>query len=306
MKRWLFLGGVLLLSAGALVMAELRQADAPVSTRALLNFIADLQREVSRVPMRVTRLPDAEEIRIGNQIAQDFPQRPGRRYEERAAYVRKVGESLSIRARRKLPYQFHYIPGPDFVNAFALPGGHVFIGEGLLALMRSEDEMAAVLGHEIMHIDLYHCAERAQVEARLRKIPLGGLVALPVFVFQAGYSKAQELESDREGVRLAVRAGYSPYGAIALFETMERLRKEYGEEEQPQRARTPQQELSQVARETLRGYFRSHPLPVERSAQIRTLIAQSDWKTLTEQRPIQPFRYTPPQPAAPRRIERER
>ena len=121
----------------------------------------------------------------------------------------RVGRSWPRDAHRKLPYKFHYIPDPIFINAFALPGGHVYVGAGLLELMDSEDELAAVLGHEIEHIDHYHCAERVQREQALRKIPLGGLVALPVEVFEAGYSKDQELEADREGTRLAVEAGYS-------------------------------------------------------------------------------------------------
>ena len=71
-------------------------------------------------------------------------------------------------------------------------------------LMDSEDELAAILGHEIEHIDHYHCAERVQLEVRLRHLPLRGLFELPVRLFEAGYSKDQELEADREGTRLAV------------------------------------------------------------------------------------------------------
>jgi predicted Zn-dependent protease len=69
-----------------------------------------------------------------------------------------------------------------------------------MELMDSEDELASVLGHEIEHIDHYHCAERVQLEARARKLRLGALAvlaAIPIEVFQVGYSKAQELEADR-------------------------------------------------------------------------------------------------------------
>ena len=111
-----------------------------------------------------------------------------------------------------MPYRFHYVDQPWVVNAFALPGGHVFIGKGLISLMDSEDELAAVLGHEVEHIDYHHAAERVQTEQALRKVPLGVLVAIPVEVFEAGYSKDEELEADREGTRLAVAAGYSPLG----------------------------------------------------------------------------------------------
>src|SRR5207302_5033086 len=139
-----------------------------------------------------------------------------------------------------------------------------------------EDELAAVIGHEIEHIDHYHCAERVQQQQALRKIPLGELVALPVEIFEAGYSKDQELEADREGTRLAVQAGFSPNGAIRMFETFQRL---YEEAHTP--AKNPQQELSQVAIDTLEGYFRSHPLPPERIKQIQQLIASEHW-------PLQP------------------
>src|SRR5439155_24035471 len=134
-----------------------------------------------------------------------------------------------------------------------VPGGHVYIGKGLIWLMDSADELAAVLGHGVEHIDDYHAAERVQTEQALRKLPLV-LVAIPVEVFEAGYSKDEELEADREGTRLAVGAGYSPLGALRMFETYERLYREY-----VTKAETPQEELAGVAIETLEGYFRSHP-----------------------------------------------
>ncbi len=175
-----------------------------------------------------------------------------------------------MHARRKLPYQFHYIPDGNFINAFALPGGHVFIGAGLIARMKSEDELADVLGHEIEHIDHYHCAERLQTEAVLRHIPLGGLAAMPVAVFQAGYSKDQELEADREGVRLAAQAGYSAQGAIQAFRMFERL-----DPERRPAPGTPVEELSRVAAEVLTGYFQTHPATAERIEQIQRLIASN-------------------------------
>jgi predicted Zn-dependent protease len=143
--------------------------------------------------------------------------------------------------------------------------------------MDSEDELAAVIGHEIEHIDHYHCAERVQRERALRKIPLGGLVALPIEVFEAGYSKDQELEADREGTRLAVEAGYSANGAVRMFESFERLY-----EESQARAKTPQEELARVTEQTLQGYFRSHPLPSERIAQVRKMIASEGWTARAE------------------------
>ena len=300
MKRLIILALILILGITAVVVAELRKADAPVSARSILNFIADTQREIMRAPMRVTRLSDAEEVEIGDQLATHYARRwaDGESAEESReveAYLEKVGRKMAFRASRKLPYKFHYVPDRDFINAFALPGGHVFMGAGLLAQMETEDELASVLGHEIEHIDQYHCAERAQVEARARKIPLGGLMALPIVLFQAGYSKNQELESDREGTRLAVRASYSPYGAIHMFEKLEKLRQRHVE-----RADSPQEELSRVALETLRDYFRSHPLSEERIQQIRAMIATNSWQNLTKEQPLAIRAFFRNEPARPK------
>ncbi len=156
-------------------------------------------------------------------------------------YLIEVGQRLAANAHRKLPYKFHYLHDMEPDQCFALPGGHVYVTEGMLSLMDSEDELAAVMGHEIEHVDHYHCAERVQQEEALRKIPLGGLVAIPIAVFEAGYSKDQELEADREGTRLAVQAGYSPEGAVRIFEKFGHLYREY--QSKPQ---NPAEEATEV------------------------------------------------------------
>jgi predicted Zn-dependent protease len=281
MTRWIIFAGIVLLSVASVVVSEVRKVDVPASPAALLYLVADTEQELTRMPVSFARMPDAEEIRIGNELARSYAAQEERDNTPEAAivqhYVTRVGAELATHAHRILPYKFHYIPSPNVVNAFALPGGHVYVGAGLVSLMDSEDELAAVIGHEIEHIDHYHCADRVQQEQALHKIPLGGLVALPVEIFEAGYSKDQELEADREGTRLAVQAGYSANGAIRMFETFERLHEEY-----QAKAKTPQEELSQVALQTLEGYFRSHPLPSQRIAQIQKMIASEGWSPRPE------------------------
>jgi predicted Zn-dependent protease len=247
-----------------------------VGPEAVLNALAETQRDLGRVPAKLTRLSDAEEIRIGDDMASGYVGRSGSGAgapdEKLQHYVEHVGATVVKHARRKLPYRFHYIPDPNLVNAFALPGGHVFIGAGLMHLMDTEDELASVLGHEVEHVDHYHCNERVALEAHLRNIPLGGLVALPIELFKAGYNKDQELEADRDGTALAVAAGYSPQGAIRMFQTLGKLHKKYVE-----KAGAPDEEMSRVAIEGIQGYFRSHPLPEEREAQVRQLMAVNKW-----------------------------
>jgi predicted Zn-dependent protease len=280
MKRWIMLAGIVLLSVAAVVVSEQRKVNVTVSPAALLYLVADTEQEMTRLPVSFARMSDAEEIRIGDELARSYATGEEHGDTQEAAivehYLARVGSELASHSHRKLPYKFHYIPTSS-INAFALPGGHVYLGGGLLSLMDSEDELAAVIGHEIEHIDHYHCADRVQHEQALRKIPLGGLVALPIAVFEAGYSKDQELEADREGTRLAVQAGYSAGGAVRMFETLERLHQEY-----QARAKTPQEEVSQVALQTLEGYFQSHPLPSERIAQVQKMIASEGWTARPE------------------------
>src|SRR5215471_1906084 len=192
MKRWLILLLILGVSGVALYYAQ-RQKETPVGPQAIVNALAQTEREISRVPAGMVRLSDSEEISAGEAMAQNYVAQRGTLSAADVAienYVGEVGGVVAGHARRKLIYKFHYIPNANFVNAFALPGGHVFLGKGMLQLMDSEDELASVLGHEVEHIENYHCNERIALEARLRHLPLGGLVTLPIQLFQVGYSKA--------------------------------------------------------------------------------------------------------------------
>jgi predicted Zn-dependent protease len=277
MKRLLILAVILTASGVALYYSERHKQEARVGPEAVLNALADTQRELSRVPAAATRMSDEEEVRIGNALAEHYATQYANADPAMQDYVSVVGRKVAGRAHRKFDYKFHYVPEEGLVNAFALPGGHVFIGKGLIQLMESEDELASVLGHEVEHIDNYHCVERYQIKARTANLPLADLLALPVELFQAGYGKEQELEADRDGVWLAVMAGYSPQGAIHMFETFGRLHREY-----VVKAESPDQEISKVTIAGITGYFRSHPLPEERINQIQQMIARNKWPNRPE------------------------
>jgi len=287
MKRTAAFMVVLLVGVAGLYFSQRQHDPTPVSANAIVAMAADAQRDLSRAPMRLTRLSDAEEIAVGKQLAAGYSISTERLSPEQQAldsYVQQVGNAVSANAHRRLPYSFHLVPDRSMINAFSLPGGPVYVGEGMLNLMTSEDELAAVIGHEVEHIDHYHCAERVQIEARLRNLRLGvvgAILQIPVQVWEAGYNKDEELEADREGMRLAVLGGYSPYGAITMFERFSKLHSEY-----VVHARSPEEELTQLAIQSLQGYFRSHPLPSERLAQAKTLIAQEGWQDRKTQKPF--------------------
>ena len=287
MKRLLVLLAILSISAGALYLTQRSKRHDTVSPDAVLDATAEIERDLSRAPMHLTRLSDESEIHVGNELAEGYLRAEPALSTEMASvekYVSKVGDRVAAHAHRQLPYHFHLIAEPNLVNAFALPGGHIFIGLGLLQQMTNEDELACVIGHEIEHIDHYHAAERIQIEAQLRKLDLDEIAALaqiPLELWQAGYSKEQELEADREGLRLAVVAGYSSQGEVNLMSRWIELHREY-----VIRANTPVDELSQVAIAGLQGYFRSHPLPEERLEQARKVIAEDGLDTTKPLTPL--------------------
>ena len=274
-------------SLAGLYWSQRRQKSTAVSPNAILDMAADAQRDLSRLPMHLTRLSDEQEIVIGRELAsryaaQTLPLTPEEQGLQK--YVRRVGAKVALHAHRLLPYSFTVLPDHDMLNAFSLPGGPVYIGEGMLDLMTNEDELASVLAHEVEHIDHYHCVERVQVEARLKKLNLdivGALVQIPVEFWEAGYHKDEEFEADREGMYLAVRSGYSPLGAVDLFERFAKLNDEY-----VIHAQSPDEELSQLAIQSLTGYFRSHPLPSERLAQANRIIAQEHWEPRSVRKPF--------------------
>lgn len=288
MKRLAPLVIILVVAAGALYMAQRRKATDTVSANLVVDVAADLQRDVSQVPMHVTRISDGDEVRIGNELVSryGFPVNESERaMSPQERLVERVGQRVAAHAVRKLQFHFLLDPSPDLVNAFALPGGHVFIGRGLLNLMNSEDELAYVLGHEIEHIDHYHSMERVQIEAQLHSLSLDAfaeLAQIPLGLWQAGYSKDEEFEADREGLQLAAAAGYSPRGAVDMLTKLNELSQEY-----VVHAETPTDALSQLAIEGLDAYFRSHPQPSERLAQARATIAHAN---LDANRAVTPLR----------------
>jgi predicted Zn-dependent protease len=285
-----------LLIAGCVALYFLQRAksEAPISPAPVLYLVADTEREAERIPLAVTRVSDAEENQIGADIAKAYGLTDPHRFdndktgdaENVERYLNTVGSNLSAQVQRSaIHYHFYLENEPSFVNAFALPGGNIVVGRGLLNLLESEDELAAVLGHEITHVDNRHAIERLQYELAAKKIGLRVFYQLgspAVEIFRAGYSKEQELEADRVGLDIAVARGYSPQGGIAL---MKRFRKIEAEESSPHRAGSPVEEIAQVSLDSVQQYFRSHPPASERLAAMQSEIASQGWPEIA-QRPL--------------------
>jgi predicted Zn-dependent protease len=168
-----------------------------------------------------------DEIRAGDalfisfQKAQGFADTPESTAIEK--YLQQVGDKVAAHARRKLPYKFHLDPHPGFRSAVAYPGGQIVVGGGVLALMTHEDQLAVVLGHEIEHIDLGQCAQRVVESMQKDRLTPEQFDKLSIEDFGSPYGKDGELAADREGLKLAVAAGYAPQAAIELLEMFQFL-----------------------------------------------------------------------------------
>ena len=153
-------------------------------------------------------------------------------------YVNRVGRWLTLQTERPdLPWQFGVLDDND-VNAFAAPGGYVFITKGLLAKMNSEAELAGVLAHEISHVLRKHHLQALKKGARAELLSdlandairskgadprFSKLVSAGTEVYARGLDKNDEFEADRMGVVIAARAGYDPYGLPAVLQTLQSL-----------------------------------------------------------------------------------
>ena len=207
----------------------------------------------------------AEEIRVGRAQHPKIVKEFGGVYGSPAlrAYVNAIGGKLARSAeRRELKYTFTVL-NSDVVNAFALPGGYIYITRGLLALAGDEAELAAVLAHELGHITALHHAQRAGQDLLAGVLvtglgiaigrgaaETGGMVAQTVL---RGFSREHEYQSDDLGIRYMVRAGYDP---LAMADFLRKLRADA-----QLQARLRNQSPGQVDQF---NYLATHPAPVER------------------------------------------
>ena len=154
-------------------------------------------------------------------------------------YVNKVGRWVALQSERpNLPWRFGVLDSPN-VNAFATPGGYVFVTHGLVARLNSEAELAGVLGHEIAHIVRKHHLSAIRktsgiglgadllVKFGLSKTEHANasekLLSGAKEVMLRGLDKSDEYEADRMGVVLAARAGYDPYGLPSVLQSIEAI-----------------------------------------------------------------------------------
>jgi len=221
----------------------------------------------------LTLLSEADELRLGSENDAAVRQQYGVYTDARLqAYVQQVGERVAANSHRpQLQYTFTVLDSPD-VNAFALPGGYIYITRGILAHLNSEAELAAVLGHEIGHVSARHAVQQySATVATNAGFTLGALFVPELSsrtnqsllntlggALLAGYGRDHELEADRLGAQYIARSDYDPQAmieVIALLKNQEEFEKTLAAQE----ARAPR---------VYHGVFASHPSADERLQQV--------------------------------------
>ncbi len=191
------------------------------------------------------------------------------------AYVAEVGSRLvTVLDNPPVDFRFHLIDSPE-PNAFALPGGYIYITRGLLVLVNDESELADVMGHEMIHVTKRHSVKQQNkgILPAILQIPgaiigiaspgLGNLINTPINfgsqMYLSSYSRGQEKEADRYGVKLASKAGYDPNKlAVILHSLSEEVERMTGEAEK-------------------KSYLASHPYTPKREAYLEKEIETLEW-----------------------------
>jgi predicted Zn-dependent protease len=229
---------------------------------------------VTQEKQHVAGITPEQEVALGLQAAPEMEQQFGGLDPDNALQQRvsQVGQRLASRsAAGSTPYRYEYhaLDDSETINAFALPGGQIFITEGLLSRLKTEGQLAGVLGHETGHVVARHGAEHI-AKQKLTEGLTGaavlatydpndpnsrGSAAVAAMIGQLvtmKFGRQDELEADKLGVRLMSEAGYDPRSMIDLMKILE---------ESSQGNRPPE-------------FFSTHPNPENRIARIEEAIKQ--------------------------------
>lgn len=213
-----------------------------------------------------TLLSTQQEISIGHQVIPSAINENDGLYPDREVqnYIRELGAKISSVTPRKVDYQF-YVVNSSQVNAFALPGGPVFITRGIILKMDKESELVGVLAHELGHINARHHAKFLEktygmnillsiLGIAIQESKYAGavmsLAQVSAGILQLKYSRDQENEADTLGVRFSYQSGYDPRGLISMFEKFKAMERGSSVE-----------------------WLSTHPLPETRIKNVQQMIA---------------------------------
>ncbi len=214
-----------------------------------------------------TLLSTQQEIEIGQKVVPSAINENDGLYPDKEVqnYIKQLGNKIANATPRKVEYQFYVVNSPD-INAFALPGGPIFITRGILLKMEKESELAGVLAHELGHINARHHAKFLEktygmsILVSILGIALQGsdyasavmsLAQVSAGLLQLKFSRDQENEADALGVKFTYQTGYDPKGLLNMFEKFKSLERGMSVE-----------------------WLSTHPLPDTRIRNVQQMIAQ--------------------------------
>lgn len=224
---------------------------------------------VGLLSQSIEQIDEPKEIEIGRQLAAVLlGAKPLHPHVPLQRYVNRLGRWISLQSTRPdLPWSFAVLDDPGY-NAFAAPGGFIFVTKGLIDQLTDESELAGILAHEITHVVNKHHLKAMQktakaglltkvVASQLKNDVAGGLssqlLSLGKEIYSKGLDQEDELEADRNGVVLATRAGFEPYGLVAVLQQL--------------RTATPDNPMFALT-------FSTHPPPQIRLDQIELAMGQ--------------------------------
>lgn len=241
--------GALALSA---VLVRAGKVDNEQSLESVARLWGDVFWDASRATGKVAHVPVADEVRLGQRLAQST----GSYWLEDPSALPRVQAivgGMAPHVRRPMPYTAHVIASQE-INAFSLPGGQIYVTKALLNFVRNDSELAGVLGHEMAHVDLEHCIDQRRWAAVLPEA--GELLDLARQVAAFTYSQQQEYDADARGAYLAALAGYDPKAMVGVFQRLD------AETRHP------------ASDGLLLPYFETHPTSAERARRLLLVTAQ--------------------------------
>ena len=226
---------------------------------------------------RIVIVSTDEDKRLGEEVSKQVEEQIGiYQAPETSAYIKAIGNRLVENLeKRKFEFTFQIVDQPE-PNAFAVPGGHVYVSRGLLILANSEDELAGVIGHEITHVTRRHSMKQMQkgilpgiltlpgrIVGRVVDEDLGHLLNSPVNavgqVYLSSYGRGQESEADQLGMRLSAKSGYDPKELATILGQIE-------------------SDVEMLTREERKfSFFDSHPTTPKRTKEIHRDAEKIEW-----------------------------
>jgi len=244
-----------LLASGLLLSVELASVGlkTPLSSSLVPTFrlLGEPLQALDRLAGRVLPIDELDELELGLLLRERY-EAQANPYDLEFRYVNELLGEIARGASRPFEYRAYVAEGYT-ANAFALPGGTIVVTRGLLRTLHSEAELAAVLAHELAHVELGHCFSAVKLELLARKADqatLGRLADLGyALLLRHAFSKAQEDEADQYAYTWMEHGPYDPRGQARAFDSLLAYAKSQGE-------------VRSVGADPLRDYVRSHP-PLE-------------------------------------------